>query len=118
MNGVIFGLTMRQLFGRKRALAMVAVALIPVGLAVIARLSADDINRVEWTTNTMYQGYIAGTVLPLVALVFGTAALGSEFEEGTAVYLLTKPIRRRAIVIPKVLSAWLATSAIVIACGA
>ena len=36
--------------------------------------------------------------MPLVALVFGTAALGSEIDDGTAVYLLTKPIPRWAIV--------------------
>ena len=29
--------------------------------------------------------------MPLLALVFGTAALGSELEDGTAVYLMIKP---------------------------
>ncbi len=33
---------------------------------------------------------IIATVLPLIALVFGTSALGSELEEGTIVYLLAK----------------------------
>ncbi len=41
-------------------------------------------------------------MLPLVALVFGTAALGSELEDGTAVHLLTKPIRRSTIVLAKI----------------
>jgi ABC-2 type transport system permease protein len=40
-------------------------------------------------------------VLPLVALVFGTAALGSELDDGTAVHILTKPIPRWSIVLPK-----------------
>ena len=34
------------------------------------------------------------TVLPLIALVFGTAAIGSEIEDGTVVFLLAKPIGR------------------------
>jgi ABC-2 type transport system permease protein len=36
-----------------------------------------------------------------VALVFGTAALGTELEDGTIVFLLTKPIRRLRIVLAK-----------------
>ena len=42
------------------------------------------------------------TVLPLTALVFGTSALGSELEDGTAVYLLAKPVPRWLIVAAKV----------------
>ena len=30
--------------------------------------------------------------MPLVALVLGTAALGSEIDDGTVVHLLVKPI--------------------------
>ena len=36
--------------------------------------------------------------MPLVALIFGTAAIGSEIEDGTAVYLIVKPIPRWRIV--------------------
>ena len=36
---------------------------------------------------------IVQTVMPLVALVLGTAALGSEIEDGTAVYLLASRSR-------------------------
>ena len=32
--------------------------------------------------------------MPLVALIVGTAAIGSEIEDGTAVYLMVKPIPR------------------------
>jgi len=39
------------------------------------------------------EGVIVSSVLPLVALVFGTAALGSELDDGTAVHILTKPFR-------------------------
>ena len=47
------------------------------------------------------EGLLVSSVLPLVALVFGTAALGSELDDGTAVHILTKPIPRWAIVLPK-----------------
>jgi ABC-2 type transport system permease protein len=52
--------------------------------------------------------------MPFTALVFGTAALGQEFEDGTAVYLLAKPIPRSTIVYSKLLVAWVATAVIVV----
>lgn len=117
MSGIILRLTLQQLLSRKRFFAMLGLAVIPVGLAVIVRLSANDLDRLEWTTRVLYQGFVVGTVLPLVALVFGTAALGSEFEDGTAVYLLTKPINRAAIVVPKVLASWATSSVIMLISG-
>ena len=49
------------------------------------------------------------TLLPLAALVYGTAALGAEIEDGTAVYLLAKPVSRRKIMLAKLLAAWVLT---------
>ena len=48
---------------------------------------------------TLYQGLVVAIVLPLTALLVGTSALGDEFEDGTAVYLLTKPIPRWQILL-------------------
>jgi ABC-2 type transport system permease protein len=53
-------------------------------------------------------------VLPLIALVFGTAALGAEIEDGTAVYLLVKPISRLEIVVAKIAVAAFLTAALVV----
>ena len=47
--------------------------------------------------------------MPLVALIIGTAAIGSEIEDGTAVYLLIKPIKRWVVAFAKVLVAVAAT---------
>ncbi len=53
-------------------------------------------------------------MVPLIALVFGTGALGSELDDGTIVYLLTKPIRRFRIVLSKgVVAAGLTTALVV-----
>ena len=43
--------------------------------------------------------------MPLVALIIGTAALGSEIEDGTAVYLMIKPIPRWRIALAKIIVA-------------
>ena len=52
-------------------------------------------------------------MLPLVALVFGTAAIGSELEDGTAVYLLAKPMPRWAVVLAKLVAAGGLTAALI-----
>jgi ABC-2 type transport system permease protein len=54
---------------------------------------------------TALDGLILTIVLPLIALIFGTAALGTELDDGTAVHILTKPIPRWAIVVPKLIVA-------------
>jgi ABC-2 type transport system permease protein len=40
-------------------------------------------------------------LMPLAALILGTTAFGAEIDDGTIVYLLTKPIPRRTIVLVK-----------------
>ncbi|HEX5148842.1 MAG TPA: ABC transporter permease, partial [Candidatus Limnocylindrales bacterium] len=59
-------------------------------------------------------GLVIRVVLPLVALVFGTAALGSELEDGTAVHILTKPIRRSTIVLAKIAVSGTLTAAMLV----
>lgn len=92
----IVAVTLRGLLDRKRTWLMLALAAVPVllvGLATgfgEAEIEADDFDQL-----------IVALVLPLIALVFGTAALGAELEEGTIVYLLTKPVRRVRIVAAK-----------------
>jgi ABC-2 type transport system permease protein len=43
--------------------------------------------------------------MPLVALIVGTTVIGSEIDDGTAVYLMVKPIARWRIVLSKALVA-------------
>jgi ABC-2 type transport system permease protein len=57
-------------------------------------------------------GLVLTVVLPLVALFFGTSVLGEEFEDGTAVYLLTKPVSRWQILFAKVAAAFTLTAAL------
>lgn len=114
MNPTIVRLTARQLLGQKRTLLMLGFALIPIGIAILFRFAGDDEDPREWTAQVLLGGLTVGTFLPLAALVFGTAALGSEFEDGTAPYLLSKPIPRYQVVLSKLLVAWLATTGIVL----
>ena len=99
MNAVIMNLTARQLLGKRRTLLMLLFALVPVVVAVIYAFGNDD-QHADFTSDLL-ESLVITALLPIVALIFGTGALGSEIEDGTAVYLLGKPIPRWQIVISK-----------------
>lgn len=100
MNSVIFSLTFRQLVSRRRSLLLIVFAALPILLAVTFRL-ADQSSGRGWLAETLYTDLIITTLLPLAALVLGTAALGAEIDDGTAFYLLAKPLSRASIILPK-----------------
>jgi ABC-2 type transport system permease protein len=114
MNGPIFWLTIHQLLGARRTLLLAVAALLPVGLALVFRISNSDDLPAHWAADTLLAGLVVGTMLPLAALIFSTAALGSEIEDGTLVYLLAKPLPRSAILLPKLLAAALLTAGFVL----
>ena len=93
----IAAVTARALLGRRRTILMLLLAGAPVLLGLLVRLGGTRPGALP----SALDGLIVSSVLPLVALVFGTAALGSELDDGTAVHILTKPIPRSAIVLPK-----------------
>jgi ABC-2 type transport system permease protein len=93
----IVSVTLRALLGRRRTILMLLLAAVPVLVGLIVRANDSSAPDLGATLDAL----VIRIVLPLVALVFGTAALGSELEDGTAVHLLTKPIRRSTIVLAK-----------------
>ncbi len=99
----IAGITLRQLLSRRRTLLLLALGAVPVLLALAYRLSgeaSDDADALSWTMGMLeYLGMV--TVMPLVALIFGTGAIGGELEDGTAVHLLTKPVPRWRVGVAK-----------------
>jgi len=104
MIGPIMGVTLRALLGRRRTLLMLLLTLTPVLIAVLVRVAGRPPDPVQLSSDLL-DTLVVGAILPLAALIFGTAALGSELDDGTAVYLLTKPIPRWQIVAAKVTAA-------------
>jgi ABC-2 type transport system permease protein len=91
-------ITARGLFGRRRALMLLPLPLLLIGLAAICR--AYDLDPSQWGAAVIV-GLGFAVVLPVVALIVGTGVLGSEIDDGTLVHILTKPLPRRDIILAK-----------------
>lgn len=105
----LIDVTLRGLLGRRRILLLILLVGLPVLIALLIRASGGrpDADRVLDTL-------VVRTVMPLVALIVGTAAIGSEIEDGTAVYLMIKPIPRWKIALAKALVAAGSTAVLVV----
>jgi len=103
MNRVLARLTARQLLGSRRTLIAAAVMLLPLVIAAAYLLFADDTDALDDTLFAvgLNDGLMLEVLVPIMALVLGTAVLGSEIEDGTAVFLFTKPVDRRRILAVK-----------------
>lgn len=98
--GAIVDVTVRGLLSRRRALLMVLLAALPVVVGLLIRLGGGRADAPE-----ILDTLVVRTVLPLVALIIGTSAIGSEIEDGTLVYLLIKPVPRWQIALAKLVVA-------------
>jgi hypothetical protein len=96
----IIEVTLRGALGRRRTILVAMLAVVPVVIAAIIRIGGTTTDGPALTAGLL-DALLVTTVLPLVALVFGTAVLGSELDDGTAVYLLVKPLERWRIVVSK-----------------
>lgn len=91
-------LTARGLFGRRRFLLLLPLPLVLVTLAGVARSAGAEPAVLG---EAVLVGLGLAVVLPVMALIVGTGALGSEIDDGTIVHLLTKPLPRWQIVLAK-----------------
>jgi ABC-2 type transport system permease protein len=64
-------------------------------------------------TADMETNLVITVLLPLVALVFGSAVFGAEIDDGTAIYVFAKPIPRWHLVLTKWIVASVATAMVV-----
>jgi ABC-2 type transport system permease protein len=112
MNAALFTLTLRQIAGQRRSLLLFLLAFVPVALAIIYRLGehADQHEEVP----SFLASFVITAILPLACLILGTSALGSEIEDGTAVYILAKPVPRRETVGAKFAASALVAAAFVV----
>lgn len=102
MNATVAHLTARSLLGRRRALFLLVLPGVLMLLAVAARLLAGHDPGVSVD---LLGGFALATVVPLLGLVAGAGAIGPEIDDGSIIYLLSKPLNRHTIVVSKLVVA-------------
>lgn len=113
MTAALVSITLRALLNRRRTLLLALLAALLVVVAVIYRLGNPTAAESVDVTRRLLANFGIGIVVPLVAVIVGTSALGSELDDGTIVYLLAKPVARWRIVLVKLVVAWLVTCVLV-----
>ncbi|MBW1598714.1 ABC transporter permease subunit [Streptomyces sp. JJ38] len=91
-------LTYRALLGRRRAalLSLLPALLLLIAVAVRLMDLADDEVAVE-----LLRGFALATMVPLIGVIAGTGAIGPEIDDGSIVYLLSKPVKRSTVITTK-----------------
>ena len=94
MNPTVARLTARSLLGRRRAYLLMALPGVLIVLCVLVRLLAGKDNDI---TVGILGGFALSTLVPLLGLIAGTGSIGPEIDDGSIVYLLSKPLSRHSI---------------------
>jgi ABC-2 type transport system permease protein len=101
----VFGLSLEGMLWSRRSLVLGAFLAIPVLIAIVYRLVLAARMPAEITGLHLY-GYLVAlfwvrNALPLAALFYATALIADEVEGRTLTYLITRPVRRSAILAGK-----------------
>jgi len=94
MNPTVARLTARSLLGRRRAYLLMALPGVLILLCILVRLLAGEDNDI---TVGILGGFALSTLVPLLGLIAGTGSIGPEIDDGSIVYLLSKPLSRHSI---------------------
>jgi len=118
MNMTIVGLTLRAILGRVRSLLLIPLPIILIGLTALGRIVNPGEN--DWQ-QPIVVGLGFAVIVPVVSLIIGNSVIGAEIDDGTVVYLLTKPLPRWQILLSKFAVAagvsGLVNAAMMLVCG-
>ncbi|KOX38580.1 MULTISPECIES: ABC transporter permease [unclassified Streptomyces] len=101
-NPTVARLTYRALLGRRRALILF---LLPAMLLVISAAVRMFNGADDQVAADVLGGFALATMVPLIGVIAGTGAIGPEIDDGSIVYLLSKPVKRPAIIFTKLIVA-------------
>jgi ABC-2 type transport system permease protein len=105
MNTVVMRVTARAIVGGRRGLWLMIMPAVTLGVAGIARA----LNHASpQASSSLLDGLILGIIVPITCLLISAGAIGSEIEDGSIVYVLSKPISRASIATSKLLVAFAA----------
>ncbi|MEV8451081.1 ABC transporter permease [Streptomyces sp. NPDC052095] len=95
-------LTYRALLGRRRAAILFVLPVLLVMISVAVRMFAGSDDQVA---SDVLGGFALATMVPLIGVIAGTGAIGPEIDDGSIVYLLSKPVKRPTIIFTKLIVA-------------
>lgn len=98
MNPTVARLTVRGLLGRRRGVLLLVVPAVLLVISLFARGADQD--KHDLTVSILGQLSL-GTLVPILGLVIGTGVISTEIDDGSIVYLLSKPIPRWQIITTK-----------------
>lgn len=96
MNGTIAKLALQALLGRRRFYLLLAFPALLIGLVALVTALVDGDAAYAILPNLGYP-----LLLPLVAILAASSVLGPEIDDGSIVYLLSKPVNRHAVATSK-----------------
>ena len=79
-------------------LALLPVATLLLSVAARSLVGGDT----DGAVNGLLANLVMGTTLPLTLLIIGTGSISTEIDDGSIVYLLTKPVPRELIAVTKI----------------
>lgn len=100
MNSTIARLTLSTLLRKWRGITLALLPLVLLLLTVAVRLSVPADVAVN-AHSALLGSLNMATIVPLIALIVGTGAISTEIDDGSIVYLLTKPVPRWKIALTK-----------------
>ncbi len=109
INMTIAKLALQALLGRRRFYLLLAFPVLLIGLVALITTLADGDAAFEILPGLGYP-----LVLPLVAILAASSVLGPEVDDGSIVYLLSKPVSRYGVAISK----WVVALGATLAAGA
>lgn len=98
--------SLRGLLNRRRTLLLGLFGALVVAVAVLFQLADQPGDESLAFTGQLLGNFGLAVLLPVVAVIAGTAAIGSELDDGTIIYLLAKPIPRWLVAVVKFVVAW------------
>ncbi len=98
-NGTVASITLRAVFGRRRAIVFVLPPLVLILITVALKASHPQGGN-GWPGHVLGQ-FGFSVILPLTALIIGTSVLGAEIDDGSIVHLLATPVRRSSMIVTK-----------------
>jgi ABC-2 type transport system permease protein len=108
------GFTLRQILGQRKLWLAIAILLFPAAVVVLVRsVGGEHATRDVWEMyHVLMQFVLLMLLMPLVALLYGTALIGAEVEQRTLAYLTTRRLHRGSVLLIRFAATWLVLSAL------